>query len=222
MRTVLSDRKLPNYSHGEELFNMISHIVGGAMGILVLVFCIIVAALHNNVFGVVSSAIYGASMILLYSMSSIYHGLTNQTAKKVFQVLDHCAIYLLIAGTYTPIALSAIRPHYPALGWMIFGLEWALAALSITLTAIDLKRYQVFSMICYLLMGWMIIFFVGQVIVALSIRGFLFILAGGILYTIGAVLYNAGKKRPYAHGVFHLFVLLGSLAQFFGILLWGL
>ena len=222
MRTKLADRKLPNYTKGEELFNMISHIVGGAMGIVVLVLCVIAAALNSNPAGVVSSAIYGASMIMLYTMSSVYHGLVPGTGKKVLQVLDHCTIYILIAGTYTPIALSAIRPLYPAVGWVLFGIEWALAALAVTLTAIDLKSYGVFSMICYIVMGWSVLMFIPQTLEAVTFNGFILLLSGGILYTIGAVLYGLGKKKKYMHNVFHVFCIFGSLLQFFAILFYAL
>jgi len=222
MRTRLADRKLPNYSRGEEIFNMVSHIVGGGAGIAVLVICVVTAAMHHNGYGIVSSAIYGATMILLYTMSSIYHGLTNITAKKVFQVLDHCTIYLLIAGTYTPIALSALRIVNAPLAWAMFGIEWGLAALAITLTAIDIKKFEIFSMICYILMGWGIIVIYKQAIEALTLQGFALLLTGGILYTIGAVLYGIGKKKKYMHNVFHVFVILGSIFQFFGIVLYAL
>lgn len=222
MRTKLSDRKLPNYSKGEEIFNMVSHIVGGAAGIVVLVLCVIVSAIHDNVYGIVASAIYGAMMILLYTMSSIYHGLTHVTAKKVFQVLDHCTIYLLIAGTYTPITLSALRLVNPPLALTLFGMEWGLAAIAITFTAIDLKKYGIFSMICYITMGWGIIVFYKQAIQALGQQGFLLLLVGGIFYTIGAILYGLGKKRKYMHNIFHVFVLVGSIIQFFSIILFAL
>ncbi len=222
MRTKLSDRILPTYTKGEEIFNMVSHIVGGAFGITVLVMCVIISALNGNVWGVVSSAIYGASMILLYCMSSIYHGLRAGTAKKVLQVLDHCTIYILIAGTYTPILLSAMRISHPVIAWVVFGIEWGCAALAITFTAIDLKQYRVFSMICYIVMGWAIIFAVVPTIEALTMPGFLYVLGGGILYTIGAVLYGVGKKRRYMHNAFHVFVLGGSVLQFIGIAFYAL
>jgi hemolysin III len=222
MRTKLADRKLPNYSRGEEIFSMVSHIVGGGAGIAVLVICIFIAAIHHNGYGIVASAIYGAAMILLYTMSSIYHGLTNVTAKKVFQVLDHCTIYILIAGTYTPIALSAMRVVNAPLAWAMFGIEWGLAVLAITLTAIDIKKFEIFSMICYILMGWGIIAVYKQAIAALTLQGFALLLTGGILYTIGAVLYGIGKKRKYMHNVFHIFVVLGSVFQFFAIVFYAL
>ena len=127
-RIRLADRLLPNYTQGEEIMNMVTHIVGGAIGIAALTLCVIRAALHGNVYGVVGSSIYGFTMIALYTMSSVYHGLKPGMGKKVMQVLDHCTIYFLIAGTYTVIALSALRPEYPVLGWGMFGFQWALTA----------------------------------------------------------------------------------------------
>lgn len=221
-RTRLSDRSLPDYSRGEEIMNMVTHIVGGAMGIAVLVLCVIRAALNGNVYGVVTSAIYGAMLVVMFTISSVYHGLRPNMGKKVMQVLDHCTIYFLIAGTYTVIVLSAIRPAYPVLGWCLFGLEWALAALATTLTAIDLKKYNVFSMICYIGMGWAIIPFWHQARNALTPSGFLWLLLGGIAYTIGAVLYGIGSKKSWMHSVFHIFVVLGALLQFFAILFYAL
>ena len=221
-RTKLSQRQLPNYSKGEEIMNMVTHIVGAAMGIAALVLCVIRAALHHNVYGVVSSAIYGASMICLYTISSVYHGLRPNMGKRVMQVIDHCTIYFLIAGTYTPMALSAIRPEYPVLGWSLFGFEWALTALAVTLTAIDLKKFRVFSMICYIGMGWAVIPFARQTLDVVGTAGFLFLLLGGIAYTIGAVMYGIGSKKKWMHSVFHIFVLLGSLLQFFAIFFYAL
>lgn len=217
-RTPIDERKLPSYSRGEEIMNMVTHIVGGAVGIAVLVFGVILSAVHHNVWGIVGASIYGATMIWLYTMSSIYHGLLPSRAKKIMQVLDHCTIYALIAGTYTPILLVAIRPVYPVLAWVCFGLEWGLLALTTTLTAIDLRKYRVFSMICYIFMGWLIIFVAPQAIEAIGINGFWWLLAGGIAYTIGAILYGIGSKRPWFHSIFHLFVLLGSILQAVAIL----
>ena len=161
-RTKLSDRQLPDYSRGEEIMNMVTHIVGGAVGVVALTLCVIFAALHGNPWGVVTSAIYGSAMVTMFTISSVYHGLKPTLGKKVMQVIDHCTIYFLIAGTYTVILLSAIRPENPVLAWVLFGFEWGMVALATTLTAIDLKKYRVFSMICYIGMGWAIIFFAKQ------------------------------------------------------------
>ena len=221
-RTRLSDRKLPDYTRGEEIMNMVTHIVGGAMGVAVLVLCVIRAALHGNVYGIVTSAIYGTTMVVMFTISSVYHGLKPNLGKKVMQVIDHCTIYFLIAGTYTVIILSALRPAYPALSWGIFAFEWAMVALATSLTAIDLKKYSVFSMICYIGMGWAIIPFWKQVLTVLTFPGFLLLLLGGIAYTVGSILYGLGKKKKWMHSVFHLFVILGALLQFFAVLFYAL
>lgn len=218
-RTKLKDRILPIYTKGEEIFNMTSHIVGAAFGIVVTVLCVVFSAIHQNIYGIVSSSIYGATMILLYTMSSIYHGLSpKRFSKKIFQVIDHCSIYLLIAGSYTPFALCSFREYNSTLGWTIFGVIWAMAVLGIILTSIDLKKFKIFSMICYLGMGWCIIFTANLLPLLLGWNGVILLVSGGIAYTIGAILYGLGRKRKYMHSIFHLFILLGSVLQFFCIL----
>ena len=220
-RTKLKDRILPKYTRGEEIFNMTSHIVGGVLGVVALVLCVVFAAIHGNGYGVVSGAIYGVTMIILYTMSSIYHGLNpKRKAKKVFQVLDHCSIYLLIAGSYTPFALCTLREYDTALGWTIFGVIWFVAILGIVLNSIDIKKFKVFSMICYLVLGWCIVFKINLLPELLGTAGFVLLLIGGLSYTVGAILYGLGKKHKYMHSIFHLFILLGSLLQFFTILLY--
>ena len=221
-RTKLKDRALPVYTKGEEIFNMVSHIVGGAIGVAALVLCIIVSAVHRNGYGLAGSIVYGISMIVLYTMSSVYHGLRAGTAKRVMQVLDHCTIYLLIAGTYTPILLSAMRPIDPVASWVLLGVVWGLSAIAITLTAIDLKKYAVFSMICYIGMGWCIVFKIPLLIQAVGWGGFWLILLGGVCYTVGAVLYGMGRTKKYMHSIFHLCVVAGSVLQLLAILLYTL
>ena len=219
-RTKLSDRSLPQYTKGEELFNMVSHIVGGAIGFVATVLCVVFAAIHGNVYGIISGAVYGATLILLYTMSSIYHGLSPKlTAKKVFQVLDHCAIFLLIAGTYTPFTLAGIRNVDPVIGWLIFGIIWAAAILGIVLKAIDIKKYSTFSMICYLAMGWCVIFRIDLLLKFLSQPAITLLIFGGMSYTIGAIFYGLGAKHKYNHSVWHIFILAGSLLHFLCILL---
>ena len=221
-RTPLRERLLPNYSRGEELMNMITHIVGGALGLAVLLSCVIKAALRDNFFGILSCTIYGTTFITMFTISSVYHGLAPGMSKKVLQVIDHCTIYFLIAGTYSAVVLSAIRPLYPALGWGLFIFEWILAIFAATLTAIDLDRYEVFSMICYIGMGWAVIPFWRQTFIAMSKPGFLLLLSGGIAYTVGAVLYGLGSKHKWMHSVFHIFVVLGALLQYFAVLLYAI
>lgn len=216
-RTKLSERRLPDYSKGEEIMNMVTHIVGGALGVVVLILCVIRAAVRGGWVDVMGAVIYGVSMITLYTMSSVYHGLRPGTAKKVMQVLDHCTIYFLIAGTYTPIVLTALRPVYPMLGWGLFAFEWAMAALGASLNAVDLKKYRVFSMCCYIGMGWAVILSVRKVIERLGIGGFVYLLLGGIAFTVGAVLYGVGAKKHWMHSVFHIFVVIGTLLQFVAI-----
>ncbi len=216
-RTKLRDRELPDYTRGEEIFNMVSHIVGGAFGIAAAALCITFAALHRNPWGVVGSAVYGAALILLYTMSSVYHGLRPNTGKKVMQVLDHCTIYFLIAGTYTPILLSAIRRVSPGWAWALFGVVWGFAVLGIVFTAIDLQSTAVFSMICYIGMGWCIMIALRVTLTAIGGVGMLYLLLGGVAYTVGAVLYGLGERRRYMHSLFHLFVLAGSILHFFCI-----
>ena len=221
-RTKLAQRKLPAYSRGEEIMNMVTHIVGGGLAVVGLFLCIVRAALHRNFWGIGTSLVYGAALITMYTISSVYHGLKTNYSKKVMQVIDHCTIYFLIAGTYTAVLLSALRPAYPGIAWGIFALEWGLTALAVTLTAIDLKRYSVFSMICYIGMGWAIIPFWRQVLEVLTPWGFGLLLSGGIAYTIGSILYGMGKKKKWMHSVFHIFVVLGSLLQFLSVLLFAL
>lgn len=220
-RIKLADRVLPSYTKGEEVFNMVTHILGVALGIVGAVMCPVFAASQGNVYGVVSGAIFGFSMILLYTMSSIYHGLSPKLkSKKVFQVLDHCTIFFLIAGSYTPFTLCTLREYSPTMGWVIFGVIWGVALLGIIFNSIDLKRYKVFSMICYLLMGWCIIIRGYLLPQLLGMTGFILLLSGGLVYTLGAILYMIGKKHKYIHSVFHICIFAASLLHFLCILLY--
>ena len=215
-RIKLADRVLPVYTKGEEIANMVTHIIGAVIGIVAVVLCSIFA---KNAYGVVSGVVFGVSMIFLYTMSSIYHGLSPKVkGKKVLQVLDHCTIFVLIAGSYTSFALCTLREYDAFTGWVIFGVIWAAAILGVVLNSIDLKKYKVFSMICYLAMGWCIIFKINILPALLGMSGFILVLAGGIIYTIGACFYGIGKKHKYVHTVFHMCVLIGSLLHFLCIL----
>ena len=216
-RIPLSQRLLPNYTRGEELMNMITHIVGGGFGVLALVLGLVRTVPGDAPLPILGVLIYGLSLIALYTVSSVYHGLPAGMGKKVMQVIDHCTIYALIAGTYTPILISAFLPRNPALGWSLLALEWVLAAIACTLTAIDLRKFRVFSMICYIGMGWAILPFWRQTARYIGTPGFVLLLLGGISYTVGAILYGIGSKRPWFHSVFHIFVVLGSLLQFLSI-----
>ncbi len=209
--------ELPSYTRGEERMNMISHIVGGTLSVAALALLCVFSALHHDPWAVVSSAIYGVTLTTMFTVSSIYHGLHIGKAKRVMRVIDHCDIYFLIAGTYTPILLVAIRPLNAEIAWTIFAVEWALTALAVTLNAIDLKRYEKISMACYIGMGWCIVAVLRLTIEAMTMPGFLLLLFGGIAFTIGAVLYNIGKRVHYMHSVFHIFVIIGCALQFSAI-----
>lgn len=216
-RTKLCDRILPDYTKGEEMFNTLSHSAGAVFGIVALITCLFAAFRDGSPWSVTSAFIYGISLILLYTMSSLYHGLKHETVKKVFQVIDHCTIYLLIAGTYTPVMLCSVRKISPGWAWTIMGIVWGCAIVAAVLTAIDLKRFAIFSMICYLGMGWCVVLAIKPTLQALPLTALLWILYGGISYTLGAILYGLGKKHRYMHSLFHLFVLLGSILQYIAI-----
>lgn len=221
-RIPLRERQLPDYTRGEELMNMITHIVGGAVGLLILIGGILIGAKHRDPWAITSGSIYGVLTCTLFVISSVYHGLPDGIGKRVMQVIDHCTIYFMIAGTYTPVLLVGIRKVMPVAAWIVFGVEWGCAMIAAALTAIDLKRYKAFSMVCYLAMGWAIVTILKPTFQVLGRSGFLWLLAGGICYTIGAVLYGLGKKHRYMHSVFHLFVNAGSLLQAIAILLYVL
>ena len=205
---------LPVYTLGEELTNAISHGLGAAFGIVALVLCVVFSAREGDVWKIVSSAIYGASMIVLYSISTIYHALGINRAKKVFRTLDHCSIYFLIAGTYTPYTLVAMRESS---GIAVFIVVWAAAALGIVLNAINVHRFRVVSMILYIAMGWAVVFSARDLVAAVPPVGVTLLISGGVLYTIGAVLYGIGKTKKYMHSVFHFLALGGSVCHFISV-----
>src|SRR5574344_281356 len=211
----MSKVKIPNYSLGEELINSISHGVGAALSIAALVLLVIKC---KTSIGVVSSAIYGSCMILLYLISCIYHALSPKLlGKKVLRVIDHCNVFLLEAGTFTPICLAIIGGK---LGWIVFGLVWGITTLCIVLNAIDVDKYIVSSVICNLLIGWSVLIIYKPLTIVLPINGIRLLIWGGIAYSVGAILYRIGAKRKYMHSIFHFFVLLGSILHFFMIYLY--
>lgn len=221
-RTRLRDRILPHYTKGEEIFNMTTHIVGGGIGVISLVLCAIISCLKGSLVALLCSIVFGISMISIYTVSSIYHGLRPGMAKKVFQVLDHCTIYFLIAGTYTPMLLCSLIRVNPTAAWITFAAVWGLTALAVTLNAIDLKKYKVFSMICYIGIGWAIIFSIGDMYTALSPVGFWLLLSGGIVYTLGTIFYKFGKDKKYFHSIFHIFTIVGSILHALSVMLYAL
>lgn len=216
--TKMKKITIPKYNLCEELINAISHGLGVALGIVALVLTIVFSAKNHSAIGVVSSCIYGTTMIIMYLNSCLYHAFSPKLkAKKVFRVLDHCDIYLFIAGCYTPYCLCLIGGGR---GWIIFSVIWISALIGVLLNAIDLEKFQIPSTIMYLVMGWMIVFSYSSIKSVLALPGLILLIAGGVAYTVGAVLYGIGAKRRYFHSVFHFFVLAGSILQFLSILIY--
>ena len=219
-RTKLADRSLPGYSIGEEIVNTATHLIGGLLGVIALVLCVRRASELGGAPEITGAAVYGCCLVLLSATSSIYHGLRPGMAKKVMQVLDHCAIYFLIAGSYSLVCLGVLRRTRPVIGWGILGLEWVLCTVATVLTAIDLKRYKLFSMICYIGMGWAIIPLAALLFDIMPPEGFWLLLAGGVSYPVGAVLFSI--RRKWRHSVFHVFVVLGRVLQLFAFYFYGI
>ncbi len=209
---------LPRYTLSEELFNSISHGIGACLSVAALVLCVVRAAFQSTAGGVVGSAIYGATLVIMYCMSTLYHAITNQTARYVFRVFDHTSIYLLIAGTYTPITLVTLKGP---MGWTLFGIVWGIAVLGIIFNSINIERFKKFSMVSYIVMGWAVVIGANQMLSKMPKGGLLFLLLGGIAYTVGIIFY-ALKKKKYMHSVWHFFVLAGSILQFFAIYIYVL
>lgn len=211
--------KQPLYGKGEELFNAISHIVGGGLGVIFLVVLMTVASFDPSPNKYAAAAVYSLSIIILYTMSSLYHFLPQGRAKRVFRIFDHCTIFLLIAGCYTPFCLIPFSGS--AIGYVILCVEWGLAVLGITFNAINMhwKAVKILSQIAYVVMGWMIIPAVPLLLQTVTKACFVWLLTGGIFYTVGIIFFALGSKKKYMHCVWHIFVLFGTICQFFSILL---
>lgn len=216
-RTVLDDRNLPGYTRGEEIFNMTSHIVGGALACVALILCTVFSILHKNIPGLIGGMIYGIMMIFVYTMSSVYHGLKEVRAKKVLQILDHCSIYAMITGTYMPILLTGVYAYSKKLFIIQMIIVFVGTAVGVTFTAIDFHRYAVIATGGYFIVGWSVIFAYRQIVNAFSSEFMLWLLAGGIVYTLGMIFFTIGIKKRYFHSIFHLFIIAGSILQFIGI-----
>ena len=217
---MLDKISIPNYSFKQEKFNSISHFIGVPIGFIILVTSFILLSLKTIRFDFfVGLFIYSISIISLYFASGLYHSESadNTNSKKIKRVLDHCTIYVLIAGTYTPICLYLASITY--VGYILLAVEWFLAIIGIAINAIDFSNIyvKIISMVLYLGLGWLILFS-GQFIY-LPFESFLFILIGGIIYTIGSILYGIGHKKIYFHSIFHIFVLIGTILQAIGVLL---
>lgn len=199
-------KKIPQYSKGEELCSSLSHGAGFLLSAAALVYMIVVAVQCGDPLRLFSVIVYGTTMMVLYAMSACYHAVRGEKLKGIFRTFDHCAIFLLIAGTYTPYTLITLRG---AVGWTIFGIIWGMAILGIVLNAIDMEKFSILSLICYVVMGWAVVFAVRPLVAGLSSMGLSLLVAGGIVYTVGIIFYLM-KRVPYMHALWHLFVLGGS------------
>jgi len=203
--------------HGER-FNSISHLVGAALALAGLVVLVMLASWKGDPWKIVSFSIYGASLFLLYTLSTLYHSLRGR-AKDIFRKLDHIAIYLLIAGTYTPLTLVTLRGAW---GWSLFGIIWGLAITGIVVDSLHKKGSRTIQMVIYLLMGWLIVVAMYPLIQALPRGGLLLLVLGGVFYTSGMIFYGIDDRMKHAHGIWHLFVLAGSISHYLAILLYVL
>ena len=208
---------IPHYTLGEELMNSISHGVGALFGIAALVLCVVRSAQSGDPYRIVSGSIFGFTVLILYLMSCLYHALKVNKAKRVFRVIDHCTIFLLIAGTYTPYTLVSLRD---SVGWWVFGVIWATAIVGIVLNAVSLKKFSKISVALYLIMGWMIIIAYQPMVQAIPGGGMQLLVWGGVAYTVGAILYGVGSRKKYFHSIFHFFCMIGTALHFLSIYLY--
>ena len=215
MRMDKAKEYLPHYTLGEEIFNSVSHGVGVALACVGFGILIVLSALYGDAWAVSSSIVYSFSLFALYLASTLYHACPNRRVKGVLQVLDHCSIFLLIAGTYTPYTLINLRG---ALGWSLFAVVWGAAIVGVVLNAIDVQKYSRISMVCYVAMGWVVVLAIRPLMASLAWNGLVLLALGGVFYTVGIVFYVI--RRSYMHSIWHLFVLAGSVCHYLSILLY--
>ncbi len=199
----------------EEILNSITGGIGLLLSVAGLSVLVVFASLYGTVWHVVSCSIYGATLVLLYGATTLYHSIPHPTAKRVLQVIDHISIYLLIAGTYTPFALVTLRGGW---GWTLFGLAWGLCFFGILFKVVFATRYDFLSTVLYVAMGWLVLIAIKPVMAALPSEGLMMILVGGLAYTFGVVFYLLDRRIPYFHAVWHLFVLAGSALHYFAVM----
>lgn len=209
-------KKVPKrYTLGEEIFSSVTHGIGSLLAIGGTAVLIVLAAIYSDAWSVVGCAIFGASLIVLYCMSTLYHAITNPKAKSFFRIMDHNTIFFLIAGTYTPITISILRG---AIGWGLFGIVWGAAVLGIVLNSIDLEKFRKPSVVCYIAMGWVIIFAIQPLLKVMNSWSLWLLVGGGVFYTVGVIFY-AIKKVKYFHSIWHIFTVVGSVCHYFSILI---
>ncbi len=209
----MKEKKLTFYEAKEEKLNVISHGIGLILSSAALVLLVVYASIYGSAWHIVSFSIYGVSLIVLYSASTLYHYVQSSKLRHRLNIFDHAAIYILIAGTYTPFTLVVLKGW---VGWTIFGVSWFLAIAGVVLKLFYTGKYDKISTLAYVLMGWLIIFAIKPLVMNLSFEGLMWLLSGGIFYTVGAILYSI-KRVKYNHAIFHIFVLLGSFSHFIAV-----
>ena len=210
---TMKRNEITGYSVGEEIANSVTHGIGVLLAILGLVVLVVFASLHGNAWHIVSCSIFGGTLLLLYLSSTLYHSIPSPKIKRLLRVFDHSAIYLLIAGTYTPFTLVNLRGPW---GWSLFGIVWGIALLGIILKLTPYAQLRGVSTTLYLIMGWTVIIAIKPMLAVLAPTGFTLLLLGGLAYTFGVIFY-AWKRLPYGHAIWHLFVLAGSCCHFFAV-----
>ena len=215
LEKISTPRSVRPFTLGEEIFHSITHGIGSGLSIAGLTLLVVLAALYGDVYQIVGFSVFGVSLVVLYLSSTLYHGLQHPKTKRIFKVFDHSSIYLLIAGSYTPFLLVALRG---TTGWILLVVVWVIALLGITLKILFIDRFQILSVISYLLMGWLCVFVFREMLISIPIAGIFWLAAGGVLYTVGVIFY-AMQKIPYMHAIWHFFVLGGSICHYFAVLL---
>ncbi len=205
---------IPNYTVKEEKINSLSHIAGAFFGIAAMIISIIISFRNNSAVSMFSSFIYGGSLIALFSVSGIYHGLKISNAKRIFRVIDHCAVFILIAGSYTPILLCGVRLIDAQAGYIMFAAVWALSIAGVILNTVNFNKFKNVTLICCILTGWVVLWEIYPLYLNFGKEPIILLVAGGLCYTAGSLLYAIGKKKKYFHSIFHFFVLAGSVIHF--------
>lgn len=222
MASLVNKIKIPNYTRAEDWANSITHMVGGAFGFITLALCLYKAIAVSSFVYAISGIIYSFCMIALYSCSAVYHALRPNNGKKAMRIVDHSVIYLLIAGSVTPFALISIMSVDKVMGWVVFGVAWGCAILGMVLTFTTFDKTKVIQMILYIAIGWAILFAVKPLYQTVGKNGLILMIIGGVVYTLGAVIYGIGSKIKYFHTAFHIFVLMGSIIHFLAIYIYVL
>ena len=216
----LTSIKLANYSRTEDWLNSISHMVGGGFGILAFILLMVRAYMTRRWDYALLGLLYSFCMVAMYTCSAVYHALHNNNGKRAMRLVDHAMIFPMIAGTISPYAILVIAPINPVLGWVFFGVSWAVVAAAVPLTITLFNQTKVLQQVLYIALGWLVVCFFGILWKHFDRTGLWLLLAGGIAYTVGAILYGIGSKKPYFHSVFHFFVLVGSILHFLSLYLY--